>query len=92
MVMPAGREPPEFSDDAEPVDDDSLAAMLRALPDRPLGDDDVVRVSLAGQQHKLLLARRADGRWLRPLGGTPSTHILKPADQRYPDVAANDSA
>ncbi len=25
-----------------------------------------------------------------PLAGTPSTHILKPADQRYPDVAANE--
>lgn len=26
----------------------------------------------------------------RPLAGTPSTHILKPADQRLPDVAANE--
>jgi serine/threonine-protein kinase HipA len=90
VVVPAGHGPPADVDEAEPVGDDSLATLLRALPDRPLGDDDEVRVSLAGQQHKLLLARRADGRWLRPLAGTPSTHILKPADQRYPDAAANE--
>lgn len=90
VVVPAGHGPPEHVGEAEPVDDDALATLLRALPGRPLGDDEEVRVSLAGQQNKLLLARRADGRWLRPLGGTPSTHILKPADQRYPDVAANE--
>ena len=47
-------------------------------------------MSLAGQQSKLLLARGADGRWRWPLAGTPSTHILKPADQRFPDVATNE--
>jgi serine/threonine-protein kinase HipA len=87
---PPVTEPPAVVAEAEPIDDDALATLLRALPDRPLGDDDEVRVSLAGQQSKLLLARRADGRWLRPLAGTPSTHILKPADQRYPDAAANE--
>lgn len=90
VVLPAGHEPPEDVAATEPIDDMSLATLLRALPDRPLGDDDEVRVSLAGQQSKLLLARGADGRWLRPLAGTPSTHILKPADQRYPDAAANE--
>jgi serine/threonine-protein kinase HipA len=89
MVLPAGQEPPADTAAVEPIDDDALATLLRALPERPLGDDDHVRVSLAGQQSKLLLARGVDG-WLQPFGGTPSTHILKPADQRYPDVAANE--
>jgi serine/threonine-protein kinase HipA len=90
VVLPAGHAPPDDVHATEPVDDDALSRALRDLPHRPLGDDDRVRVSLAGQQSKLLLTRGADGRWLRPLGGTPSTHILKPADQRYPDVAANE--
>lgn len=47
-------------------------------------------MSLAGQQSKLLLSRGADGRWRWPLAGTPSTHILKPADRRFPGVAANE--
>jgi serine/threonine-protein kinase HipA len=89
VVLPAGDEPPADVEATEPIEQDDLVRLLRALPDRPLGDDDEVRVSLAGQQSKLLLAR-ADGRWLRPLAGTPSTHILKPADQRYPDAAANE--
>lgn len=90
MVLPAGAERESHDGATEPIDDDALARMLRALPDRPLGDDEQVRVSLAGQQSKLLLAQDADGGWHRPLAGTPSTHILKPADQRYPDVAANE--
>ena len=90
IVMPTGEPPPPRTESAEPLDDVAIAGMLRALPDRPLGDDAEVRVSLAGQQSKLLLARRSDGSWARPLGSTPSTHILKPAGQRYPHAAANE--
>ncbi len=90
VLMPAGQPPPKRGEAAESLDDEALASSLRALPDRPLGDGVEVRASLAGQQNKLLLARGADGGWLRPLGGMPSTHILKPADRRYPDVAANE--
>ena len=37
-----------------------------------------VRLSLAGVQEELLLTRMTDGKWGRPIEGTPSTHILKP--------------
>ncbi len=39
-------------------------------------DEDELRISLAGAQEKTALLRM-DGKWLRPLGATPTTHILK---------------
>ena len=43
----------------------------------PLGNDpERGRSSLGGVQHKILLARQGES-WCRPLGGAPSTHILK---------------
>ena len=61
------------------LDDGDVAAMLRALPQRPLGADldRDIRMSLAGAQPKLLLAN-IDGRWREPVGGAAATHILKP--------------
>lgn len=94
VVVPAGEPPPAGPRHAAalsgPLDDEELAAAVRDLPQRPFGAGDQVRVSLAGQQRKLLLARGPDGTWRWPLAGTPSTHILKPADQRYPDMAENE--
>ena len=91
---PPPAEPPAGPADAaalsEPLDEAALVAAVRDLPQRPFGDGDQVRVSLAGQQRKLLLARGSDGAWRWPLGGTPSTHILKPADQREPHMAQNE--
>jgi serine/threonine-protein kinase HipA len=70
------------------VSEEWIASALRAIDDRPLGADEEVRVSLAGAQEKLLLARTPGGRWARPVGGAPSTHILKPEDMRLQGYAA----
>ncbi len=92
VIVPAGHPHPEVhSGDPEPIDGDELAREIRALPERPLGADDRVRVSLAGQQGKLLLVGLGDGGWARPLHGYPSTHILKPEDPRFPGMAANEA-
>lgn len=56
--------------------DEPIASLLRALPTSPMGFAKGFRVSLPGNQHKLLLTRHRDG-WHRP-DGAPSTHILKP--------------
>ena len=40
-------------------------------------DDEEFRLSIAGAQEKTALLR-VDGKWCRPLGATPTTHILKP--------------
>jgi len=47
------------------------------------------RLSLAGAQEKIPLLFK-DGRWYKPLGTAPSSHILKPASAAYPDLAANE--
>jgi serine/threonine-protein kinase HipA len=70
----------------EPYDGESLAEEVGALDENPLGIHDDSELSLAGVQNKLLLVRKDDG-WARPLHGTPSTHILKAEDRRYPGLA-----
>lgn len=55
------------------------AAIERAARDLPRP-----RMSISGAQHKLLLYIDADGRPCRPMGSSPSTHILKP------DIARQD--
>lgn len=65
--------------EAEPVDDDAVAEILRNLRRAPLGlrADDAFRISIAGAQEKTALLWQK-GRWHKPLGTTPTTHILKP--------------
>lgn len=81
---------PAASVDAQPLDDDQLVAAVEALPSRPLGVDEDVRASLGGLQAKLLLTKTEEGGWTRPVGGQPSTHILKPdpRDLRRPGLVA----
>jgi len=76
---------------AEPLTDDDLANLVANLRSAPLGVDRDVRVSLAGVQEKLLLTRMPDGRWGRPVDGTPSTHILKPQVERFPHTVENEA-
>ncbi|WP_299084080.1 HipA domain-containing protein [uncultured Ruegeria sp.] len=54
-----------------------VADVLRNLATAPLGiEDDDFRISPAGAQEKTALLKK-DGDWVRPLGMTPTTHILK---------------
>lgn len=53
-----------------------LTSMLSPALGRASDEDDGFRMSLAGAQEKTALLRR-NGEWMRPLGTTPSTHILK---------------
>jgi serine/threonine-protein kinase HipA len=72
--------------DVEPLDREHLAASVEDLEDHPLGTHDDSELSLAGLQDKLLLVRLPDGGWGRPIGGHPSTHILKREDRRFPGM------
>jgi serine/threonine-protein kinase HipA len=65
--------------EGEPLDDDAIGHLLGNLAQAPLGltRDDPFRISVAGAQEKTALLRH-EGRWLKPLGTTPTTHILKP--------------
>jgi serine/threonine-protein kinase HipA len=89
--VPAGEPPPARNYDYRELSTHELAGILRELPDRPLlaGDKDI-RLSLAGAQDKVAL--RLDGdKVCLPLGGAPSTHILKPAVARFKGVVANEA-
>lgn len=83
--------PPESPGHVEWVSADDVARLIADLPAHPLGAGDDVRVSLAGQQSKLLLVRDDEHGWGVPRDGHPSTHILKPEDQRYPAMASNEA-
>jgi serine/threonine-protein kinase HipA len=76
---------------AAPYDAAELAAAVEELDEYPLGVHDDSELSLAGLQDKLLLVRLEDGTWARPLGGRPSTHILKVDDDRYPGLIAGET-
>ena len=62
----------------EVIDDIAIEKLLKGLAQAPLGltRDDDFRISVAGAQEKtaLLLLK---GKWLKPHGATPTTHILK---------------
>ncbi|MDO8973748.1 type II toxin-antitoxin system HipA family toxin [Reyranella sp.] len=63
----------------EPVADNEIERILANLAQAPLGiePDQEFRISVAGAQEKTALLFHED-QWMRPFGGTPTTHILKP--------------
>ena len=64
--------------------------LLTDLSNRPLGiGDDFRGISGAGAQDKLIACVR-DGKILLPLNGTPSTHIIKPGIDRFPESVFNE--
>lgn len=76
---------------AEPLAIEEIESIVRDLRNAPLGAGGRVRISLAGVQEKLVLTRMPDGRWGRPIDGTPSTHILKPEIAAYPMAVENEA-
>ncbi len=93
VIQPAAEPapPPPSTLRAEPLDDAGLEQLVANLRGAPLGVSGRVRVSLAGIQEKLLLTRRPDGTWGRPVDGTPSTHILKPEVAANPNTVENEA-
>lgn len=76
---------------AEPLINAEIAELVANLRSAPLGVSGRVRISLAGVQQKLLLTRMPDGKWGRPVDGTPSTHILKPEIANLPNTVENEA-
>lgn len=81
QLLPKGVEPQGWNEIAgESLDEHQVAEVLRATPSESvLGaaqDDELFRISLAGAQEKTALLFTEQG-WHRPLGATPTTHILK---------------
>ncbi|WP_420618638.1 HipA domain-containing protein [Candidatus Poriferisocius sp.] len=59
---------------------------LRAGMPPPAEAGPMAPFSLAGAQAKTVLCKTGDGSWAAPVGGAPSTHILKIALPGYPDT------
>jgi serine/threonine-protein kinase HipA len=80
QLLPPGAETEGWDRvEAEPLKDADVDRILASVTsDAPLGqrDEDDLRISIAGAQEKTALLRMA-GRWYRPKGATPTTHILK---------------
>lgn len=72
------------------LSDDESDEILRHLTERPLniGAEDF-HISGAGAQDKLV-ATVENGKILLPLKGTPSTHIIKPGIERFPESVFNE--
>jgi serine/threonine-protein kinase HipA len=89
--LPAGQALPKRDYHYRKLDVKELAGILRELPKRPLlAGEKGVRLSLAGAQDKV--AVRIEGEEVSlPLGGAPSTHILKPAVERFAGVVFNEA-
>ena len=65
--------------EGEEVSEEEIERILAGLARAPLGMDmdDEFRISVAGAQEKTALLLK-DGKWMRPSGTTPTTHLLKP--------------
>jgi serine/threonine-protein kinase HipA len=89
--MPSGQPLAEKEYHYRPLTEHELANIFRELPRRPLmAGEDGVRLSLAGAQDKIAV-HIANGKISMPLGGAPSTHILKPAIERFEGLVFNEA-
>src|SRR5438309_2871518 len=86
-----GQAVPERNYSYRKLSEEELAAILKELPKRPLlAGEEGIRLSLAGAQDKIAL--RIEGNEISlPLGGAPSTHILKPTVERFAGVVFNEA-
>lgn len=77
-----------------PLTDEEISLILKSASSSPLGasSDEEFRISVAGAQDKTALLRHND-QWMRPLGSTPTTHIIKPPIEmgRWSDIQLHDS-
>lgn len=73
--------------------DEELSQRICDLPRKSLSSGAPKQMSVAGAQHKLLVVYR-NGDLFEPMGGEPSTHILKPnhLSDDYPSSVINEYA
>ncbi len=72
--------------EGEPINEAQIEHLLGSLAQAPLGlnRDEDFRISVAGAQEKTALLWH-EGRWLKPRGTTPTSHILKSQIGRLPN-------
>ena len=83
--------PPPVQQGLKPLPDEELSARIRNLPRASLSSGAPKRMSVAGAQNKLLVVLQGE-ELFEPIGGTASTHILKPnhTSDDYPSSVINE--
>lgn len=79
QLYPEGSMPDDVQQvTSQPVSDHEIERLLKGYREAPLGmsQQNAFRISLAGAQEKTALLWH-EGRWQRPSGSTPTSHILK---------------
>jgi serine/threonine-protein kinase HipA len=80
QILPEGQEPGDIHKiEVEPLDDARIEHLLHIAASTPRHgweEHEVLRISIAGAQEKTAFTWH-QGRWCRPLGATPTTHIFK---------------
>jgi len=90
-LWPEATTPPSSVSPASlPLTDRQLDELIAALPKRPLLAGSELRLSLAGAQPKVPVVL-VDGRIALPARGEPTTHILKPAIERFAGTTENEA-
>ncbi len=87
QFIPEDADPtPSGKVEGRPLSPAQVGELLKNLDVSPLGirPENEFRVSIAGAQEKTALLFH-DGRWLEPIGTTPTTHILKPQIGKLPN-------
>ena len=91
VFITTGESLPEHNYGYRQLSSEKLAEILRQLPRRPLmAGEDGIRLSLAGAQDKIAV-HISNNQISLPLGGAPSTHILKPAIERFEGIVFNEA-
>lgn len=89
--IPEGAALPEPDNAHRKLSPPELADIIKKLPRRPLlAGENGIRLSLAGAQDKIAV-HVLSGQISIPLNGAPSTHILKPAIERFEGVVFNEA-
>ncbi len=95
VVLPEGEGlAPQANEGLRLLGEEELVTLVDELPRQPLGvsaEPDGLRLSLGGVQDKLVLIRTPAGRFAQPVGGAPSTCLLKPDYGHYDELAVNES-
>jgi serine/threonine-protein kinase HipA len=89
--LPSGSKPPEQNYSYRQLNEKDLYSLLKKLPLKPLMvAEEGVRMSLAGAQNKVALHVK-EGLFSIPLESAPSTHIIKPAMERFKGTVYNEA-
>jgi serine/threonine-protein kinase HipA len=79
QILPAGEAPTDIGKiEAHPLNDSAVATELAGVtsPAVLVPEEHDFRISIAGAQEKTAFLKH-HGRWCRPIGSTPTTHIFK---------------